>query len=118
MTQYARGRRKEWEVCKRLRAEGYTVVRSAGSRGLWDVMAIGQGAIRLIQVKYAKKKGWWDANCQTFLELAVPEAVTKEVWLFTKGNSTPFVRTIQVADLMRRALWAGLKKDIQAAYEV
>lgn len=37
---YGRGRRYEYKISKKLRAEGWTVLRTAGSHGLFDLIAI------------------------------------------------------------------------------
>jgi predicted RNA binding protein YcfA (HicA-like mRNA interferase family) len=67
MTNYTRGRAKEYRVAKRLRAQGWTVLRTAGSHGPFDLIAIKEptlsqfdqatvfpGYIMLIQVKGGK----------------------------------------------------------------
>lgn len=51
MTAYRRGADFERAVCTALRAEGYTVVRSAGSRSIVDVVALRPGVVVLIQAK-------------------------------------------------------------------
>ncbi len=64
---YLKGRAKEYRVMKEWREKGWTVVRSAGSHGLFDVIAISPppktfpgdgtlGQIRLIQCKSGKSK--------------------------------------------------------------
>ena len=55
MTRYANGRRFEYKVRDDLRARGYLVVRSAGSKGKVDLMAVGNGEIVLCQ---CKNNGW------------------------------------------------------------
>lgn len=51
MNQYARGRRLEWEVRDDLALNGYEVLRTAGSKGAVDLIAIKPGEILLVQVK-------------------------------------------------------------------
>ena len=64
---YIRGRDKEYRVAKKLRDEGWTVLRMAGSHGEFDLVAIKYvelkkpfeskaGHIKLIQVKSGKSK--------------------------------------------------------------
>jgi hypothetical protein len=66
---YDRGRAKEYRVAKKLRGEGWTVLRMAGSHGVFDLVAlkldhlplcegwnIKLGDIRLIQCKSGKSK--------------------------------------------------------------
>lgn len=58
---YQRGRRFEWEVKKDLESQGWIVVRTAGSHGLWDIIAFrdigGEIRARLIQCKVVQLKG-------------------------------------------------------------
>ena len=92
MTQYARGRRKEWDVVKRLRADGWLAQRSAGSHGLWDVVAVKPGhRARLIQVKYSRDGAFRrDENASALLALAANDAVVDvEVWVYRYGRSYP-----------------------------
>jgi Holliday junction resolvase len=47
MTQGTAGRRFEWKVRDALRADGYTVIRSAGSKGAVDLVAFKQWTEKL-----------------------------------------------------------------------
>ena len=94
MTQYERGRRKEWDVCKRLRAMGWRAQRSAGSHGLWDVVAVrADRPVRLIQVKYSADGRWSDANSVELSNLALRHSVPcdYEVWVYCKGVAEPTI---------------------------
>ena len=52
MTNYRRGREFEHRVRRMLEGDGYFTVRSAGSRGLFDLVALQPGTIpMLIQVR-------------------------------------------------------------------
>lgn len=52
MSQYARGRRYEWQVRDHLVSEGYAaVLRTAGSKGAVDLIAFKPGELLLVQVK-------------------------------------------------------------------
>ena len=54
-TNYKRGRKREYKVCKQLREDGYTIVqRTAGSHSPIDVIAIDRDnkIITLVQVKH------------------------------------------------------------------
>jgi hypothetical protein len=50
---YQAGRRLEWERKKHWEKQGYKVVRSAGSHGIWDLCAVKSGdyPVTLIQCK-------------------------------------------------------------------
>lgn len=62
MTRYAAGRRAEWAARDLLKARGCDVVRSAGSKGLVDLVALCDDHIVLAQVKRTKSGQWVDAN--------------------------------------------------------
>lgn len=56
---YQRGRRFEWQLKKDLEVEGYHVMRTSGSHGAYDLIAIKDNlnkvVIRFIQCKVTKK---------------------------------------------------------------
>ena len=82
MSRYTTGRRLEYRARDALRAQGYTVVRSAGSKGPIDLVAIGR-TVRLIQVK-ANRPRLTDR-----LKLAVvpaPRGVKREIWQWQAGT--------------------------------
>ena len=54
MTHYAKGCSFEYKARNKLQAAGYLVVRSAGSKGPADLVALRQGEVLLVQ---AKKNG-------------------------------------------------------------
>lgn len=104
MTQYARGRRKEYEVVKRFRAHGWLAQRSAGSHGLWDVVAVKAGTLPVfVQVKYTarwelrtpKRHTWEDANSDALLKLGdetwSDTVLDVEVWVYERGNAEPHI---------------------------
>lgn len=51
MSQYARGRRLEWDVRDHLIEHGYDVIRAASSKGPVDVAAFKQGEVLFVQAK-------------------------------------------------------------------
>ena len=51
MTQYDRGRRFEYSVRDRLKKKGFHVFRSAGSRGIADLVALKAGEVWLVECK-------------------------------------------------------------------
>ena len=105
MTRYASGRRKEWDACKRLRAAGWDAQRSAGSRGLWDVVAVKRGQRpRFIQCKYTAAVSCYsvnppasiiDANARALLALEGDDEtpIEVELWVYHRGYSEPWVYT-------------------------
>jgi hypothetical protein len=82
---YRKGRYYENRVRKELEADGYYTIRSAGSHGLWDVIAIRQDRIRLIQVKAGdpprKEERMRMAEFNKH-----PKIATKEIWRFVGGT--------------------------------
>lgn len=82
---YARGRRAEYKVIEKLRAEGYTTIRSAGSKGLWDIVAYKWASMRwvVIQVKRNKKPSLKETKA--LKKEKVPFAA-KELWLLQDGQ--------------------------------
>lgn len=51
MSNYTRGRRREWIVRNDLRRRGYAVIRSAGSKGVIDLLAYKHDDVIAVQVK-------------------------------------------------------------------
>ena len=63
---------------RKLRDEGYYCVRSAGSKGAIDVVAIGNGNLRLIQSKASKEKT--DYVVDSFAAIDLPIGCRIESW--------------------------------------
>lgn len=51
MTNYARGRRLEWDVQHDLESNGYETMRAASSKGIADVAAFKPGQVVFVQAK-------------------------------------------------------------------
>lgn len=86
MNLYRRGYRAELELVKLLKEgeEFHTVVRSAGSRSPFDVIAIGESRILLCQVKTGK--GRFQQERRKLKQLSVPRCARMQVWLYRKGK--------------------------------
>lgn len=92
MTQYQRGRTKEYECKNQLEREGWTCFRMAGSHSSCDIIAINNDVLRLIQVKYTS--GQYkisDDDITKFKAIKCPNCTIKEVWTYKKGNSVPSI---------------------------
>jgi Holliday junction resolvase len=83
-TNYLRGRRFEWKRKKAWEKRGYTVIRAAGSKGPWDLVAVREHApVELIQCKLVKTR----AQAKKWLSLNPPILSTgqfhqtMEVWV-------------------------------------
>ena len=76
---YAKDCRLENRARTILEKQGYYVIRSAGSKGIIDLVAIKWTHIKLIQVK---SRGISKAEIDAILDLRVPQNVHKEIWLW------------------------------------
>jgi len=100
VTNYYRGRAKEYKVMSILRNEGWVCSRSAMSHGPVDVFAAKDGEILVIQVKSGKAR-IGRAESVTFVQWAQAFGAMGELWQFrgrkglerrvlhTNGNSSP-----------------------------
>jgi Holliday junction resolvase len=90
MNLYRRGYRAELALVKLLKQQNefHTVIRSAGSRSHFDVIAIGQSRILLCQVKTGK--GRFTREYLKLKELPVPECAVIQVWVYRKGRWITF----------------------------
>lgn len=80
MGSYSKGRQLEYDARDRLIALGYYVIRSAGSKGIIDLVALGPTDTILVQVK--KKGAEYDKkNLDKLRRLQVVEGTRKELWI-------------------------------------
>lgn len=95
---YNRGRRAEYRAIKDLEAAGYIATRSAGSHGIWDIVAINKNGVRLIQVKSDNDECDVKFDCRVALEqmqkLHCPDNVTCEVWGRVHGQKGWLVQDV------------------------
>jgi len=93
-SKYLRGRRAEYKVIKQLKADGYTTIRSAGSKGLWDIVGYKFDIYRwlVIQVKVNKKPTL--KEMKLLRKEKVPFAV-KEVWIVKDRQKEIGIITIE-----------------------
>ena len=82
MNLYRRGYKAELGLMKllRQRKEFHTVLRSAGSRSSFDVVAIGKTRILLCQVKTGK--GSFKAERERLKLLQVPRSISKQLRIY------------------------------------
>src|SRR3990167_1370103 len=52
-----KGNTKEFKTMDILEAEGYYCMRSSGSHGIWDIIAVGPVGVKLVQVKSNTRPG-------------------------------------------------------------
>lgn len=82
---YIKGRQLECKIRTILEPKGYYVIRSGGSKGLFDVIAIplknsGNTTIKCIQSKSNRKPCSKELN--KIKEISLPEYCEKEVWIW------------------------------------
>ena len=91
MTNYRRGQRAEWKARDLLKERRYhTVIRAAGSKGPFDLIALSTDRIALVQVKRGKIPTAEYAALRAFGN-TVPRLCMVQLWRFTKGQRTPEV---------------------------
>lgn len=96
---YDRGAYYERRTMKTLEDLGYDVYRTAGSHGVFDVIAYNASFFRLIQVKSTLnnvKMGFYRKDIKSILSVSQPEACTKELWIYGKINNKKGVLKICV----------------------
>jgi Holliday junction resolvase len=99
MSRYAAGRRKEWAARDQLAKTARLVLRSAGSKGLVDLVAIFGLTVCLVQVKYTRKAGnaWADKNWRALVKLQqagrFPENVRAVAYVYRFGKLAPEIHS-------------------------
>ena len=84
---YKSGRAYEYKARKILEREGFYVIRSAGSRGIIDLVAIKPNKIKLIQVKSTSRDEIKIPNeLKEFAKKYSNQMVEVELWVFKKGK--------------------------------
>ena len=81
MSRYTTGRRLEYRARDELIAQGYTVVRSAGSKGPIDLVAIGCH-VRLIQIKSGPPR---PSDRKRLRAVLAPRGTRREIWQWQAG---------------------------------
>ena len=86
---YVAGRSYEYKAKAKLEKEGYLVIRSAGSHGKWDLMAVHEGfPVRCIQIKRVQKEGamkrlFFDWDDQQHVD---DQHYREELWVYFKAK--------------------------------
>jgi len=77
MANYARGIKVEYRVRDLYKYKGYRVIRSAGSRGPWDLLAYDKFNVIFIQCKNHKPT---KDELNDFNHAIIPDFCRKELW--------------------------------------
>jgi hypothetical protein len=95
MNTVAKGARNERRSIELLESLGYNCVRAAASRGVFDIVAIGQSDIVLVQVKSTE----WPraAEMDSLRMFRAPAGVRKLVHRWRARQRTPDVRELTTA---------------------
>lgn len=75
---YIAGRRLEYLAKKELEAAGFNVMRTAGSHGIADIIAVNSNVVRFIQVK---KGGISRQEADYIRNFKFPSFCQMEIWL-------------------------------------
>jgi Holliday junction resolvase len=83
---YSTGYRAEREAGKILEQEGYYVIRSAGSHGVFDLAGFSKRGVRLISVKVIgyNEKRIFGKHQEEIKSFPVFPFVQKELWVYEK----------------------------------
>ena len=90
MSTTSKGAAAERKARKILEAAGYTVIRSAASKGPADLAAFNGHGFRLIQVKRGTARASV-VERETLQNLIRPDNATVEVWRFPKYAREPII---------------------------
>jgi hypothetical protein len=98
MTAYRRGARLEYLARDVLRQQGYVVVRSAGSHGPFDLVAVNGRAVLLVQVK--KQGQSIRLALKPLASMRVPRCARKQVWVYhpARGRTPGYWQIIEATN--------------------
>jgi len=87
MTQYTKGQRYQYKARDELIEDGFQVMVSARSLGMFDMIAWDFYSVRWIQIKSYSKKRFHDlspAELKEIEEIPIPCGYDKEIWIWFK----------------------------------
>lgn len=91
MSNYTRGRAKEYAFMKMMREDGFTTLRTAGSHGDWDIICYKDGgALHLFQLKYTEDGKVTKDELKRFEDAPIPDNTGAYLVAYKKGQSSPF----------------------------
>jgi Holliday junction resolvase len=80
MSNYAKGRRKEYRVQRLLEAAGYQTIRAASSKGVADIVAVRGREVRFISVKSDNYATSIEREALQILARSAHGAYSVEIW--------------------------------------
>ncbi len=90
---YEKGRRKENQTRDWLRDMGHVVMRSAGSKGPFDIVAVSASGVLLVQVKAGTRPT--KAEVKKLEAIEIPLAwCTKQIWYWPDYAREPEVQVV------------------------
>lgn len=89
MTNYTKGRAREYRTMRILEKAGFDCMRTSGSHGMFDVIAVSPNLLRLIQVKAGRNAS--PAERESIANYPVPVGVSKELWFYVDGSREPII---------------------------
>ena len=90
-----KGVRNEHKVIKLLEASGYLCTRSAGSLGIFDLIAVNRNEIRFIQVKTNRWPGTVEREDMAAAKINMPPNATVECWRWNDYARSPLIKHIE-----------------------
>lgn len=80
---YVRGRDLEYRIIKLLENAGYNAIRTAGSHGVFDVIAWDGLCVRFIQAKRTETSSTkYDIDIERIQDTDIPKQSTAELWVW------------------------------------
>ena len=89
MSKYTKGRRLEYKTIRVLEEEGFEWIRSAGSKGVFDIWACRGNVLLLVQVKANKKPS--SDEVERIRSFHCPTTAAREVWVWRDRDPNPEV---------------------------
>ena len=89
-----KGSRNEHKAIRILQAAGYHCTRAAGSLGLFDIVAISNQGIRLVQVKSNRNASPAEREAIEDFK-GIPENASKKIWIFEDYARNPVINEIR-----------------------
>jgi Holliday junction resolvase len=96
VSNYAKGRRREYRVQQILELAGYQTIRAASSKGCVDVVALKRGSIRLVSVKSgsAYASGIERETLRSLASDVGGYMVSVEIWRFPDRCREPLIEVL------------------------